>query len=117
MKDIPKRESMQSYMEEYSSPLITQPPTPDAVTSSAETDIGRKEEQEEQEDTALKESLDFLFKEEMKMFARRKKHPATESNQAVGSYLGSMLTGITYGDQGQQRIPNRIKQVQYSVAT
>ena len=47
MKNIPKRESMQSYMEEYSSPLITQPPTPDAVTSSAETDIDRKEEQGE----------------------------------------------------------------------
>ena len=56
------------------SPLTTQPPSPspDIVSSSEQGGSVGTEVTETIEDRALKESLDFLFKEEMKMFASRK---------------------------------------------
>ena len=73
LKGIPKRESMKDILGE--SPLTTQPPSPDIVTSGAQESEGGTnvfEPVETIEDSALKESLDFLYKEEMKMFANRR---------------------------------------------
>ena len=75
MRNIPTRESMDAYLGEES-PLITQPPTPVNITSGvvgeeSQAETGSPIETAEVEDNGLKESLDFLFKEEMKMFAGR----------------------------------------------
>ena len=76
MQDLPKRESMKDFLGDFSSPLISQPPSSDEVTSGSGIQADEvkleTETSNEQEDITLKESLDFLFKEEMKMFASRK---------------------------------------------
>ena len=79
LKDIQKRDSMSSYL---SSRDITQPPTPVHVSSSDDPNTSRgvnvetgtpvQVQMEDGMDEAFKESLGFLYKEKMKLFASRR---------------------------------------------